>query len=68
MIYRRHASKRNNRTGIGSYMQSREADYCRNKDCIRTVSEKVARYSLENYGVVLCWECQKLPQSERRMS
>ncbi len=54
-------------SGIALYMPKQEKDWCRNKDCLRQVSEKVAQFSQQKFGVVLCWECQRLDESERNI-
>lgn len=54
-------------SGIGHYMPSPERDWCRNEGCIRQVSLKVAKFSKEHYGTVLCWDCQRLDEWERNI-
>lgn len=38
---------------------SEEKPKCSNPECGKEVSEKVKAYSLEHYGKILCYECQK---------
>ncbi len=65
-MYTRRFSKNNsNWAGIASYMPKPTKDYCRNKGCFRQVSEKVARFSKEKLGIVLCWDCQRIDPEER---
>lgn len=48
-----------------SYAPKAKTDWCRNKGCLKTVNEKVAKFSKEKFGVVLCWNCQRLDDWER---
>lgn len=46
--------------GISEYgFQSEEKPKCSNPDCNKEISEKVKQYSLEHYGKILCFDCQK---------
>ncbi len=65
MIRRRFSKPKSNLGGIASYMPKQFTDWCRNKGCLKQVNEKVAKYSKEKFGVVLCWDCQRLDEWER---
>jgi hypothetical protein len=55
-------------SGLASYMPKPQRDWCRNENCLRQVSMKVAKFSKEKFGIVLCWNCQRLDESERRIT
>lgn len=65
MIRRRFSKPKSNLGGIVSYMPKQFTDWCRNKGCLKQVNEKVAKFSKEKFGVVLCWNCQRLDEWER---
>ena len=65
MYKRRFGKPRTDLSGLASYMPKPERDWCRNKGCLKTVSMKVAKFSKEKLGVVLCWDCQRLDPEER---
>ena len=44
---------------------SEEKPKCSNPECGKEVSDNVKRYSLENYGIVLCYDCQELVKSSK---
>ena len=44
----------------------RFVDYCRKRNCINGVSEAVRSYSLQKYGKILCWNCQKLEELKEK--
>ena len=43
----------------GDTEQKAEKPKCSNPKCGKEVSEKVKQYSLEHYGKILCYDCQK---------
>jgi len=59
------SNKKNNYAGILSYAPKQFKDWCRNKNCLKQVNEKVAEFSKKKFGAVLCWNCQRLDEWER---
>ena len=58
-------SNKNKYSGLLSYTPKQFKDWCRNKNCLKQVNEKVAEFSKKKFGVVLCWNCQRLDEWER---
>lgn len=51
--------------GLMSFAPKRFTDFCRNKNCLKQVNAKVSEFSKKKFGVVLCWNCQRLDEWER---
>ena len=65
MIKRRFSKHKTDLSGLASYMPQPKKDWCRNRGCLKQVNEKVAEFSKKKFGVVLCWNCQRLDEWER---